>query len=276
MNRWARVAMVAGVWLGGCIPAVASDLIPIASLPMNTEEINVLAESAHVKIVRAASGDTIKVVTNCPGNWNMKDATVRQVGFVQTRNGVEMLADALGSRAIVNGKVYLFPPGPIRGISMGKDGVKVGGQTVDPVPGSEGACKGDQTQDIVEIQVPPAYKGDLTLGLARDSAANIDEWTGGKLTCKLMGTSSISAGKLKSLAKAVVDMHGDGKADISDVSTKVLVANVSGNGKVNIAHGTADVSNATVSGGGAIVMKGKFGDLKKSIEGGKGTISVSE
>lgn len=276
MNLWARAALSAGVWLAGCVPAMATDLVSIGSLPLTTPELNVLAESAHVKVVRSATGNAINVLTNCPRNWNLKDATVRQVGFVQSRNGVEMLADSLGSRAIVNGKVYLFPPGPIHGISMGKDGVKVGGQAVDPVPGSEGACKGGETKDIVEMQVPLAYRGDLTLGLARDSAAQIDEWTAGRLTCKLMGTSSISAGKLKSLAKTVVDMHGDGKADISDVSTKVLVANVSGNGKVNIAHGTADVSNATVSGGGAIVMKGRFGDLKKSIEGGKGTIQVSE
>lgn len=276
MNPWTRVALAACLSLGGSIPALADDLTTIGSLPMNTDEINVLAESAHVKIVRAAGGSAINIVTNCPRNWNLKDATIRQVGFVQPRNGVEMMSDALGSRAVVNGKVYLFPPGPIKGISMGKEGVKVGGQSVEPIPGSQGDCKAGATQDIVEIQVPANYSGSLTLGLARDSAANIDEWTGGRLTCKLMGTSSISAGKLKSLAKAVVDMHGDGKADISEVSTKVLVANVSGNGKVNIAHGTADVSNATVSGGGAIVMKGKFGELKKSVEGGKGTIEVTE
>jgi hypothetical protein len=278
MNRWTRVALAACVSLGGCIPALANDLITIGTLPANTEEINVLAESAHVNVVRAATGSTINIVTNCPRNWNVKENTVRQAGFVKPRNGVEMLADALGSRAVVNGKVYLFPSGPIRGISMGKDGVKVGDKSVDPVPGSEtaGGCKGGETQDIVEIQVPPTYKGNLTIGLARDSAAKIDGWTGGALSCTMMGTSALTAGNLKSLAKTVVDVRGDGKADISDVSTKVLVANVAGNGKVNIAHGTADVSNATVSGGGAIVMKGKFGDLKKVVEGGKGTIQISE
>jgi hypothetical protein len=256
--------------------AAAKGFVTIAQVPITAEQVVVMAESAQVKIVRSAEADKITVTTNCPHNWNVKGGTVRQAGFAKVRGGVAMMADALGSRAIVNGKVYIMPEGPIRGISMGKDGVTAGGQKLQPLEGTDmpGSC-GD-APDSVEVMVPDSYKGDLMIGMGSESSATVDSWSGGKVECTLMGNSTLNAAKLKSLSKAVLDLRGDGKAEIGDLSTKVLVANVTGNGKVIVKNGNADISNATIAGNGSIQMKGKYGDLKKSVMGGQGKIEVSE
>lgn len=248
--------------------------VAIGHLPVGTEQLVILAESAKIKISRSPNAGNITIASNCPRNWNVKGSVIRQAGFSKVRQGVSMMADALGSRAIVNGKVYLLPTGPMKGLSMGKDGVSVGGQKLDPLAGVDmpGNCDG---QDALEITVPAAYTGDLLLGMASDSDASIDSWQIGKLECTMVGKSTLSAGKLKSLAKAVLDVRGQGKAEISDLSTKVLVANIAGSGSVTIKKGTADISNATVAGDGIISLKGTYKNLKKVVEG-PGSIQISD
>lgn len=269
------VAAIAGV--SEMEAATAPGLPAIAQLPLTTEQVVVIAENARVDISRGGAGSTISVLTNCPRHWNVKDGVVRQAGFAKARGGVAMMADALGSRAIVNGKVYMMPSGPMRGISLGKDGVKVGDKKLDPVEGTDmpGNC-GPDGIDQVQVVVPDGYTGDLMLGLAAESSANLESWQGGKVESTLVGTSRLHATNLKSLSKAVLDIRGDGQAEIGGISAKVLVANVQGNGKVIVKDGHADISNATVGGNGSITMQGKFGNLQKSIEHGSGKIEVSE
>lgn len=247
--------------------------VAIGHLQASTPQLVILAESARVKIVRSASANNITIASNCPRNWHMSGPMVRQAGFAKAKPGVSMMADALGSRAIVNGKVYVFPPGPMKGISMGKDGVSVGGQKIDPLSGCDmpGTCDGP---DALEITVPQAYTGDLTLGIASDSNANLDGWEGGKLEVTMLGQSTLSAAKLKSLSKAVLDVRGQGKAEVSDLSTKVLVANVAGSGSVTIKRGSAEISNATVAGDGLISLTGTYKNLQKKVEG-QGKIDIS-
>jgi hypothetical protein len=173
----------------------------------------------------------------------------------------------------VNGKVYLFPPGPMKGLSMGKDGVTVGGQKVEPLAGVDlpGTC-GDGP-DALEIIVPESFSGGLMLGIGNDSNATIDSWSGGKVEATIVGNASLSAGSLKSLDKAVLDVRGAGKAEVGDLSTKVLVANISGAGNVTVKNGTAETSNATVAGEGKILLKGTYKNLQKQVDG-TGSIQV--
>jgi hypothetical protein len=243
-------------------------------IPAESAQVAIVAENARVKVIRVKDLSEITVSSNCPHNWNLQGTLVRQAGFSKPRGGVSMLADALGSRAIVNGKIYALPTGPIKGLSLGKDGVSCGGEKLDPIAGTDmpGTCDGP---DMVEVKVPETYTGDLNLGCGDKSEIDLQSWTGGRVQLVLMGDSRLSAGKLKSLTKAVVDMHGSGKAEIGDLSTKVLVVNVSGSGSLSIASGTADISNATVSGNGKMSLKGKFDHLKKAIEG-TGTIDVNK
>lgn len=257
--------------------ATAPGLPTIAQLPLSTEQVVVIAENAQVDISRGGTGSNISVVTNCPRHWNVKDGVVRQAGFAKARGGVAMMADALGSRAVVNGKVYMMPSGPMRGITLGKDGVKVGDKKLDPVEGTDmpGDCGADNI-DRVQVVVPDGYTGGLVLGLAAESSANLESWHGGKVECTLAGTSRLRAANLKSLSKAVLDIRGDGQAEVSGISAKVLVANVQGNGKIAVKDGNAQISNATVGGNGSITMQGKFGNLQKLIEHGSGKIEISE
>ncbi len=244
----------------------------IGHLPINTEQLVILAESAKVKVVRSATAHDITVSTNCPRNWNVLGGVIRQAGFAKVKQGVSMVADGLGSRAIVNGKIYVLPSGAMKGISMGKDGVTIGGQKVEPLAGVDmpGTCDGP---DALEISVPTAYAGDLILGAANDSDVNVDSWQSGKVVATMMGKSTLSMGKLKSLAKAVLDVRGEGKAEIGDLSTKVLVANIAGSGIVTIKGGSAEISNATVAGDGKIFLKGSYKGLKKVVEG-QGSIQL--
>jgi hypothetical protein len=281
MNLSSKLAAAVILLVAGSIQdanaAVSQGFVTIAQVPLNAEQVVVLAESAQVKITRGGPAGTITVTTNCPRNWNVKGGIVRQAGFSKARGGVSMMADALGSRAIVNGKVYIMPAGPIKGVSMGKDGVTVGGQKLAPLEGTDmpGDCAAG-APDSVEVTVPDSYSGNLMIGMGSESAATVDAWNGGSVECTLMGNSTLNAAKLKSLSKAVLDLRGDGKAEIGDLSAKVLVANVQGNGKIIVKNGNSDISNATVAGNGSIVMKGKYGSLKKSVEGGQGKIEVSE
>jgi hypothetical protein len=249
----------------------------IANIPVSAEQVVLVIESAKLNIMRSATAGGITVSTNCPRNWNVKGSMVRQAGFAKKRGGVAMMADALGSRAIVNGQVYVMPEAVQGGMSLGPQGVTVGGKKLDPLQGTDlpGTCDPD-APDTVEIQVPESYKGDLLLGLGSDSAANIDSWSSGKFEATLLGTSTLAAAKLKSLSKAVLDLRGEGKAEIGELSARVLVANIVGNGKVIVKSGNADISNATVAGNGSINLNGKFGNLKKAVESGQGTINVSE
>ncbi len=244
----------------------------IGHIPSNTEQLVILAESAKVNVVRSATAHDITVSSNCPHNWNLTGGVIRQAGFAKVKQGVSMMADALGSRAIVNGKVYILPNGPIKGVSMGKDGVSVGGQKLEPLAGVDmpGTCEGP---DALEISVPTAYTGDLMLGVANDSNVTVDSWQIGKLEATMLGKSTLSTGKLKSLAKAVLDVRGQGKAEIGDLSTKVLVANIAGSGSVIIKGGSAEISNATVAGDGKISLKGKYKGLKQVVEG-QGSIQL--
>lgn len=248
--------------------------VAIGHIPATAEQLVIMVESAKLKVIRSANTSNITISSNCPRNWNIKGPVIRQAGFAKARGGVSMMADALGSRAIVNGKVYVFPPGPIKGVNMGKDGVTVGGQKVEPLAGVDmpGTCDG---ADALEITVPESYCGSLMLGMAGDSDAVVDSWKGGKLEATMLGKSTLSAGKLKSLAKAVLDVRGQGKAEIGDLSTKVLVANINGSGSVTIKNGTAEISNATVAGEGTISLKGSFKNLQKVVDG-KGSIQITD
>lgn len=241
-------------------------------VPSDTDQIVILAESAKVRIIRKTGAPGISVASNCPRNWNLNGATVRQAGFSNPRGGVGMMADQLGSRAIVNGKVYLLPTGSISGLKMNKEGVMVGGQKVEPLKGADmpGTCEGP---DAVEVIVPEKFSGNLMLGVGNGSEIQIDSWKGGKLELTMLGNSTLSTGPLTALNKAVVDMR-NGKAQIADLTAKVLVANVVGTGSLTITKGSAGMSNATVTGDGSITMNGDYKNLKKDIQG-KGTIKVN-
>ncbi len=258
-------------------PAVKEDTsgaIVFGHIPDNVEQIVLLVESARVLVKRVSGASDITVASSCPHNWNLSGQVIRQAGFSKPRAGVSMMADALGKRAIVNGHIYPLPDGPIHGLTMSKDGVIVGEQKIEPlagadVPGTTGEG------DLIEVRVPETYAGGLRLGCSGTSEVVVDSWKGGNLECTLLGDSSLSAGKLKSLQKTQVDMRGKGKAEIGALSTKVFVANISGSGTITVNGGSADISNATVSGDGVMTLKGNFKNLKKSIEG-TGVINVTQ
>lgn len=269
-------------------------LITIAHIPVSSELLAVVAENAQVKINRSSKVTDIIVATNHPKDWNVSGATIRQAGMIKARGGVAMLADKLGSRCIVNGKIYPLPPGPIQGgISLSKDGVSVGGKKIEPIqgidmPGISSGSEGSSTDaggaklaqstagavDQLEILVPDNYAGSLKIGAASDSQIELGSWNGGTIEVYMMGQGTLTAGKLDALAKAVVDVNGTGKADIQDLSTKIFVANVNGSGKVNVLRGSAEMSNATIAGDGVITLKGSYKNLKQAVQG-QGTISVT-
>jgi Putative auto-transporter adhesin, head GIN domain len=248
-------------------------LTTFAHLSSTSREIVIFVESAAVRVVHDVSAGDITISSNCPRDWNIDGTMVRQAGFNTPHKGVSMMADALGSRAIVNGRVYLLPSGKMSGLSLGSDGVKVGGESLEPLAGTDfpGTCEGP---DIVEVTVPDTYDGNLVLAAAGGSDASIDSWKGGDLKCTILGDSKLEAGKLSTLAKAALDVHGPATAKIGDLSAKIVVANVAGSGSLNIEWGSADITNATVSGDGKIIMKGHFNNLKQAIEG-NGSIKVN-
>lgn len=237
-----------------------------ASLPLSTKDLVVVAEDAKVKIVRIAGQNEISFYANCPRNWNVQGSTVRQAAFSLPRKGTAMLADALGNRAIANGKVYLFPAGPMRGLQMNTKGVFVNGEELKPLSGTEmpGTCNG---KDALEVRVPDSYTGNIALGSAGSSELSLSSWKGGDLSCLLTGKSSFSASKLDGLNKAVLDNKGDGTVEVNSLSAKIFVANVSRSGQVIVNDGKTELSNATVSGNGGIKLNGTFKNLQKSVEG---------
>lgn len=248
--------------------------VSFGHIPLSSDQIVIFAENAKVTVSRSASANEITVSSNCPRNWNLAGSVIRQAGFSTPPRGVSMMSDALGSRAIVNGHIYPLPAGQIKGMSLGKDGVVIGGKKVDPLAGSDVPGQSDGP-DAVAVTVPEKYAGSLLLGASGTSEVLVSSWNGGKIEATILGDANLSAGNLKSLTKAVVDLRGKGKAEIGDLSTKVLVANVSGSGSVVVKNGSADVSNATVTGDGSISLKGSYKNLKKAVEG-TGTINISK
>ncbi|MBY0548878.1 MAG: hypothetical protein K2W95_16520 [Candidatus Obscuribacterales bacterium] len=247
--------------------------VRFATVPNSSPELILIVEDARVNVKRVPNSTEIIVNSNCPRNWHVEGRVIRQCGFATERRGTGLMADALGSRAIVNGQVYVLPGGRMSGLQMGKDGVVVGGQKIEPLKGSDipGTCSGP---DIVELQVPENFAGGLKIGSSGNSEIQVSSWKDGPFEVTLLGNSSLTAGKLDAVAKTVLDNRGKGKAEVGDVSTKVFVANIQGTGQVVVKRGSADMSNATISGTGSISLKGKFNKMQK--DAGQGTINITE
>lgn len=251
----------------------SSQTARFATVPTTCAELVIVSENAKVLIKRTKQASQIVLSSNCPRNWNVKNNVIRQSGFSTERKGTALYADALGSRAVVNGVVYVFADGPMKGLKMGPEGVFINGQKVEPLKGSDVPCNCSGS-DVLEVQVPESFNGDLKIGATGKSDLSIDSWTGGALSCTLLGESSLTANKLESLSKAVFDNRGRGKADVSELSTKVFVANISGAGEVTVRKGKAEVSNATVAGSGKVTLTGNFKNMQKMVEG-QGSVEVN-
>jgi hypothetical protein len=246
-----------------------------AQMPLSSRIITIVAESARVVVKRMPGLNEIIVSSNCPRNWSVQGALIRQAGFAgEIRKGSALLADDLGSRAIVNGHVYLFPPGGMKGLKLGADGVFVNGQLVEPLKGSDIPCN-CSGEDYLELAVPQSFTGDLKIGSAGKSLISVESWKDGALECVMLGNSSLKAEKLEALPKAIFDNRGSGSADISEVNTRVFVANIKGqgNGSIRVKKGDAEMSNATIEGNGTIELHGKFKNLQQLVEG-SGKIEV--
>ena len=238
------------------------------SIPASSSTITIVSESAKVVVKRAADISEIQVSSNCPRNWALKGSQIRQAGFSgEIRKGTALMADDLGSRAIVNGRIYLLPSGPMKGLSMGAGGVKVGGQPIDPLKGSEIPCNcsGD---DYLEVVVPQSFTGDLRIGSAGKSQIVVDAWKEGALECVMLGESTLSAGKLES-NKIAFDNKGKGAAEVSEVDAKIFVASTRGNGNasIRVKKGKSEMSNFTVEGNGTIELHGDYKKMQKLVDG---------
>jgi hypothetical protein len=236
------------------------------AIPLSAGTVVIVSESARVVVKRVPEISEIILSSNCPRNWALSGTQVRQAGFAgEPRKGTSLLADGLGSRAIVNGKVYMMPSGPMKGLSMGPSGVTIGGNPLDPLKGSDIPCN-CSGEDLLEVQVPASFTGDLKIGSAGKSQLQIDSWKDGGLECMMFGETTLNAGKLES-SKLSFDNRGKGSADISEVDAKVFVANVKGDGSIRVKKGKADVSNATIDGNGTIELHGSFKGLKQAVDG---------
>ncbi|MBY0357396.1 MAG: DUF2807 domain-containing protein [Candidatus Obscuribacterales bacterium] len=244
-----------------------------ATIPGRLLELGLAVENANIVVKRVPGISEISLWSNCPRNWNVQKGLVRQCGFSSQRKGTALLADALGSRAIVNGRVYLFAPGPMKGLQLGAQGVFINGQEVEPLKGSDVTCN-CAGEDVLEVRIPESYNGSLKVACANKSSFELNNWREGNLECLLMGESTFSGGKLDSLSKAVFDLRGNAKAEIEDLSTKTFVANIAGNGQIVVKHGKADISNATVAGAGKIILSGEYKNMQKSVEG-SGSVEVN-
>lgn len=237
-----------------------------AQVEPNARNITIVAESARVEVKRVAGASQIILSSNCPRNWCVRGNLIRQAGFSGERKGSALLADSLGSRAIVNGRIYLLPPSGMSGLKLGPDGAFVNGQALEPLKGSDipGNCGG---QDYLEVTVPQSYGGDLKVAAGGESLVSVDSWKDGVIECVMVGSSSFKAGKLESLPKAAFDNRGSGSADIAEIDARVFVANIKGHGSLRVKKGNADMSNATVEGNGSIELHGNFKKLQKLVDG---------
>lgn len=247
-----------------------------ASIPVGAKALTIVAENAKVNIKRDSTVSEIVIYSNCPRNWavNQRNAFIRQAGFTEVRKGTALMADALGSRAIVNGRVYEFPPGPMKGLKLGADGVAINGQSIEPLKGSDIPCN-CTGEDYLEIHVPQNYAGDLKIGSTGQSQIAVDSWKDGAVECTMLGNSSVTAGKLEALPKFAFDNKGRGSADIAELDAKIFVANISGQGNasIRVKKGKAEMSNATVEGNGTIELHGTFKKLQQLVNG-SGKIEV--
>lgn len=248
-----------------------ADQKSFATVPLSEKKIVILAEKASVSIQRSPTVQEITVSSNSPGNWHVQDGFIRQA-VICGGKGLGIKMDALGSRAIVNGFIYPRPDGPMTGIQLKSDAVYVNGEKLKPLQGN-GEPRTTGQSDSLTITVPDSYTGSLAVGCGGDSQITLSDWKGGDVSLTLIGDSSITAGKLSELNKAVVDNRSTGRANIQGINAKVFVANLQGTGVVNVHNGAADMSNATVTGTGIMTLKGNFKNLKRAIEG-SGKIEV--
>lgn len=236
-----------------------------ATIPVQEKRLSFLVENAKVSIVRKGSGQEITIASNSPGNWNVQEGYVRQA-VVAGRKGVGMSSDhALGARAIMQGLVYTMPTGQVKGLQMNKDGVFVNGEKLQPLQGNgKPQLEGE---DTLTVTVPDAYAGGLSIACAGKSQVKVSNWKGSDIQLTLAGDSSIEAGHLSAINKAIVDNRGSGSAKIDGINAKIFVANLQGHGSVNVGDGAAEMSNATASGTGTMTLKGDFKNLKQAVDG---------
>lgn len=251
-----------------------TDTVRFASMPASSAEIVVVSENARVSVKRMAGISEILLFSNCPRDWSIQGSAVRQAGFSQPHKGTGLMSDALGSRAIVQGKIYLLPQQIKGGIKMNQEGVFINGEKIEPLKGSDVPCN-CTGEDYLEVRVPESFSGDLKIGSAGKSNIELSNWKNGTFICSLSGNGSISStGRLESLEKAVIDNRGRGTAEFTEIVAKAVVANVNGDGSVLIKKGSAEMSNATVQGNGKISLPAKYKNLKQSVTSGTGTIEV--
>ncbi len=244
------------------------DFVNFAQISPDAPEIILAVEGVKATIKRVPKISQITIASNCPGHWNCTRNVIRQVAALNMPKGVAIRADSAGGVALVGGKVYGLPSsgGQIKGLKIENGQVIINGQAVQPIPGSDkaGSCTGP---DVLEIQVPDTYTGDLRIVINGNSDVTVDNWKDGALQANVGTNGSLSAGKLDKVAKLVIDVQGGGKAHVGNMTTKALVVNVVGDGKITIDHGMADISNATISGTGTITLHGKYNNLQKAVNG---------
>ncbi|MGM3293850.1 hypothetical protein, partial [Escherichia coli] len=73
-----------------------------ANISLNNKQIILLVEGAKVLIKHVPDSTEIILKSNCPRNWWVHGSQIRQAGFCgDIRKGSSLLADEMGSRAIV-------------------------------------------------------------------------------------------------------------------------------------------------------------------------------
>jgi hypothetical protein len=250
------------------------DFVTFAQIANDAPEIILAVEGVNATIKRVPKISQINVASNCPSHWNCTRNVIRQVAALNMPKGVAIRADSAGGVALVGGKVYALPSsgGQIKGLKIENGQVIINGQSVQPIPGSDkvGSCRGP---DVLEIQVPDTYAGDVKIIINGNSQVAVDNWKNGALYANVGSNGSLSAGKLDKVAKLVIDVQGTGKAHVGDMTAKALVVNVAGEGKITIDHGVADISNATISGTGTITLHGKYNNMQKDVKG-QGVIEI--
>jgi hypothetical protein len=251
--------------------------VNFAQIAGTSQNLSAQAESGKVVIKHLPGITSINLKSNCPAHWNVTSGVIRQVATSGTQKGVSLRADGMGAQVTVGGRIYQLPrgeDGAIRNLKVENGVVLINGKKLEPLPGSDkpGDCTGPE---MLTVEVPDSFAGDLTLSLNGTAQVELDRWKKGNLQVNLNGTSVFQSGLLEQLDKAVIDVQGTGLAKVSELNTKVLVANITGSGSLNIDKGRAQMSNATISGAGMMVLKGSYPNLKKSVNG-PGMIQVLE